>query len=123
MVISTRRDTKKFYMMEKNPSVSLLVHDFDAKKSELADETVGKYTITLNGEACIETGEVAEKYRAIHSLNNAGYEQFIQGAEIAIITIRVSDARVCDVNDRVRFWSRKESEPGAFGTRASSQGI
>ena len=55
VILSTRRDTKKFAMLTANPNVAILVHDFDSRKSELAGATGGKYTITLNGEARVET--------------------------------------------------------------------
>ena len=47
-----------------------------------------------------------------------GYEQFICGEGIAVITVRITVARVCDVNDRVRFWTRKDSIPGSFESEA-----
>jgi len=113
VILSTRRDTKKFAMLTANPLVAILVHDFDSRKSELAGATGGKYTITLNGEARVETTH-AEAYRQVHAQNNPGYEQFICGDGIAVVTVRVTVARVCDVNDRVRFWSREKSKPGEF---------
>ena len=36
------------------------------------------------------------------------YEQFIVGDDIAIITVTLTAARVCDVNDSVRHWSKAD---------------
>ena len=71
VILSTRRDTKKFAMLTANPHVAILVHDFDSRKSELAGATGGKFTITLNGEAQVETTN-AEAYRSVHAQNNPG---------------------------------------------------
>ena len=34
-----------------------------------------RYSITLNGRVRVESGELAEKYRAIHLARNANYSQ------------------------------------------------
>jgi hypothetical protein len=47
-------------------------------------------------------GEEAERYRGIHLGNNPDYSQFIAGEGIAVITISVQSARICNVQDKVR---------------------
>jgi hypothetical protein len=42
----------------------------------------------LNGIATVET-ENAELYRGLHAKNNPGYEQFIFGKDIAVVTVRI----------------------------------
>ena len=111
MIISTRRDTKKYDIITENNNVALLVHDFDASSgsdesnySSVAGQT--RYSITLNGTVKVQEGELAERYRQIHLSANPAYSQFIVGDEIAIITVNLERARVCDVNDRVSHFAR-----------------
>ena len=95
--------------------VHRLVHDFatHGDATERADYSpVGdrpRYSITLNGRVRVEEGELAERYRQIHLGRNAAYSQFIVGDDIAIITVRLNRARVCDVNDRVQHFRRDDS--------------
>lgn len=111
MVMSTRRNTKKYAMLTENENVALLVHDFAADAS--ADMTNyeevegrSKFSITLNGTVRVENGALAERYRRIHLARNSTYGQFIVGDDIAIVTVSLRSARVCDVNDSVRHWAR-----------------
>lgn len=46
--------------------------------------------------------------RAIHLKNNPDYSQFIAGDDIAVIKIAVEKARMCDINDRVSYWTARE---------------
>ena len=112
LVISTRRDTKKYAMLLVNSQVALLVHDFSSASA--ADDAnystrqgKARYTITLNGTVQEAHGDVAERYRAVHLQNNASYRQFIEGSDIAIILVTLTSARVCDVNDSVRVYSKE----------------
>jgi hypothetical protein len=52
----------------------------------------------------VETGERAEKYRRLHLQRNQEYSQFIEGADKAVITIKVRKARMCNVQDKVSMW-------------------
>ena len=54
-----------------------------------------------------EEGALAERYRAIHLARNKSYSQFIVGPDIAIITVHLQRARVCDVNDRVAHFAKQ----------------
>lgn len=112
MVISTQRKTKKFEILTENENVALLVHDFQTHLDGDEDNNYealgnrGKFSITLNGSVRVETGELAEKYRAIHLTRNEKYRQFIVGPDIAIITVHLTRARICDVNDHVTHFSK-----------------
>lgn len=100
IILSTNKRTKKFDILNKLKSVALLVHDF----GEQDGNTVG-YSLTLNGECHIETGDEAERYRAAHLKHNPDYPQFIVGEDIAILSIKVKSARLCNIHDQVEHWS------------------
>jgi hypothetical protein len=155
MVISTQRKTKKFDILTENENVALcvcwvpaatshalrhtaadrrmpgrLVHDFATHNDESNFDyellnNRPRYSITLNGRVRVEEGELAERYRQIHLGSNAGYSQFIVGEDIAIITVHLQRARVCDVNDRVAHFTRDGStwqelpQPGSPSSRPS----
>ena len=127
MIISTRRDTKKFEIITMNRSVALLVHDFEGSDDADAsnyEQIRGRtrYSITLNGTVKVQSGELAERYRAIHLASNPSYSQFIVGEDIAIVTVNLERARVCDVNDRVQHFERSEgSLHGVQWTEVTAQ--
>ena len=122
MIISTQRKTKKFEILTENENVALLVHDFQTHRDETITgapaasnpdyQPVGqrpKYSITLNGTVRVESGALAERYREVHLARNSAYRQFIVGADVAIVTVRLTRARVCDVNDHVQHYARDSS--------------
>ena len=115
MVISTQRKTKKFEILTENENVALLVHDFQTHRDGDHDSnyemlgTRAKYSITLNGTVRVETGALAEEYRRVHLARNEQYKQFIVGSDIAIITVHLTRARVCDVNDHVTHYKKDGS--------------
>jgi len=45
--------------------------------------------------------------RSIHKANNPAYEHFIVGESIAILAVRIDNARICDVHDKVSYWEAK----------------
>ncbi|CAN0135428.1 unnamed protein product [Scytosiphon promiscuus] len=101
IILSTRRDTKKYKLLQTGRNVAILVHEFP------------EITITLNGEATIQEGENAERYRDLHAGKNPDSKTFIVGPNIAIITVRVRSARICNVRDEVTVWNVGDSHPGA----------
>jgi len=114
LIISTQRKTKKFEIITGNKNVALLVHDFEASAGSDASnylqmEGKTRYSITLNGVVKVQEDELAEAYRQIHLAANHAYKQFIVGDDIAIITVHLTRARVCDVNDRVTHFERSAS--------------
>ena len=103
MIMSTQRNTKKYTILKENKNVALLVHGFESgRESDVEnynDTGKSRYSITLNGEVKEEQGELAEAYRAFHLQRNSEYSQFIVGDDIAVISVKLTSARVCDVND------------------------
>lgn len=125
LIMSTKRMTKKYELFCQNKNVALLVHDFtsDSRHDQTNyDVLEGKqrFSITLNGVVREESGDIAEAYRKIHLDRNREYAQFIVGEEIAILTVTLTSARVCDVNDSVRHWTKSESPDGAWGEETRS---
>ena len=92
------------------------MHDFATHNDErnavendysLVNGSRPRFSITLNGRVRVEEGSLAERYRAIHLARNKAYSQFIVGPDIAIITVHLQRARVCDVNDRVAHFAKQ----------------
>ena len=107
IVMSTRRDTKKFDLLRNQRGVAMLVHDFGSSPVE------GTYSIALNGDCFIvdDDGDeklLAERYRMKHLDHNPDYPQFIVGENIAILCVRVTSARICNINDKVQRWNIKD---------------
>lgn len=115
MIMSTQRNTKKYTILKENKNVALLVHGFESGQEKdgdnYNDEAKSRYSITLNGEVKEEQGELAEAYRSFHLQRNSEYSQFIIGDDIAIVSVKLTSARVCDVNDMVRHFSRSSASP------------
>ena len=106
--MSTRRDTKKYQALLNNPQVAILVHDFDTnrERAEKVLESSGTCSVTVYGDLTIVTDKnVEETYRSHHMSTNPKYKQFIEGNDIAIIVIRPSYARICNINDQVSVWT------------------
>ena len=47
-------------------------------------------------------------YRSIHLKCNPDYAQFISSASNAVVVVKVLNARMCDINDRVTYWCSKD---------------
>ncbi|KNC87736.1 hypothetical protein SARC_00170 [Sphaeroforma arctica JP610] len=112
IVLSTRRDTKKANnLLVSGGIVSLLIHDGDADTVTVnpveQESAQAKCTcsITLVGEASVESGERAERYRAKHLENNPKGAVFINGDNIAIVTVKVLEASICNSKDKVKRWT------------------
>jgi len=121
IILSTRRNTKKFFQIIDNPKVAILVHDFpndevslyaSSKEQKVCEKKKERkqWSITLNGtaEATTDGEPITEKYRELHMENNPDYKQFIIGEDIAVLIIRIDRARMCDVQDRVSYWNAKD---------------
>jgi len=107
IVMSTNRKTKKFDLLKKQENVALLVHDFGSGVSGIG----GSYSITLNGRCFIvDDPTERERFRAAHLEHNPDYPQFIVGPDIAILCVRVINARVCNINDQVQKWDVVSSQ-------------
>merc|ERR1739844_818709 len=75
------------------------------------DRQEGVHSITLNGICTIleDEKEKTEMYRAKHLQHNPDYPQFIVGSDISVLSIIITSARICNINDKVTKWSVKES--------------
>ena len=91
IIVSTRRNTKKFFNMQKNPAVALLIYRLPL-------------SCTIYGRADVEQGERTEFYRTLHLAHHRDMQQFISGPEIGIITIRMESAMTADLQDEVISW-------------------
>lgn len=108
LVMSTRRNTKKYEALVDNPKVAILIHDFDAKRNQESNSGGGTFSITIYGDVTVATGERAEILRSKHLGINPDYEQFIRGEDRAILVIQPNFARLCNINDTVSMWSSKD---------------
>ena len=97
IVLSTRRDTKKFAAIISNPRVAVLVHDF------VGDH--GTASVTINGTMHVTEGEQEERCRAAHLAKNAKMAQFIVGEQVAILVVTPQSARICNIQDKVTYWA------------------
>jgi nitroimidazol reductase NimA-like FMN-containing flavoprotein (pyridoxamine 5'-phosphate oxidase superfamily) len=102
IVMSTRRNTKKFQALLSNPNVAVLLHDFSAGSS--LEDTESACSVTVYGTVSIMDGAKAEELRASHLSANPLYPQFILGDDIAIFCITPTQARMCDITDKVTMW-------------------
>lgn len=109
--MSTRMNTKKYVMLQKQTGVALLVHDF--AQFEDGESGGGAYSITLNGMCHIVEGPDADRYRAAHLRANPRYPQFIIGEDIAMLCVDVKEARICDIHDRVTKWNANDGLKGS----------
>lgn len=117
IIMTTRRETKKFNMLRKQNGVAMLIHDFpqfgenEGSTDEGEDGQQGVFSITLNGECVIleDTNEKAEAYRAKHLQHNPDYPQFIVGPDIGVLCITITSARICNIDDKVTKWDARDS--------------
>lgn len=71
VIVSTRRNTKKYQFILENKEVALLVHDFSGEAEEDGQnyeelEGRARHSITLNGIVHEQTGELAERCADFH---------------------------------------------------------
>lgn len=117
IVMSTRKNTKKFTALMKNPSVAVLVHDFDSQRKTAArmddltaadvmpnNEKPGTFSVTVYGSIVVAEGDEAERLREYHLTCNPQYPQFICGSDIAVLYIQPTLARICNIADSVHTW-------------------
>ena len=118
LIMSTRRDTTKFRALKENKRVAVLIHDFPSEHRERVAAASAKaagqktqkrgqtYSVTLYGNVKVETGSDAERYRAAHlKRNGPDQKQFIVGDNIAIVTVLVDMAKICNQADQVHVWT------------------
>eukprot|EP00967_Tisochrysis_lutea_P003555 scaffold4224_cov43-Tisochrysis_lutea.AAC.2 len=66
LIVSTRRNTKKYQLLSANKHVALLIHDFAGESdADLLNYTAlegrQRHSITLNGDVKEQEGEMAER--------------------------------------------------------------
>ncbi|CAN0301068.1 unnamed protein product [Scytosiphon promiscuus] len=127
IILSTRRDTKKYKLLQTGRNVAILVHEFPESATSGAKSSAGDLDLRSRATAmplripracCVavrspQEGENAERYRDLHAGKNPDSKTFIVGPHIAIITVRVRSARICNVRDEVTVWNVGDSHPGA----------
>ncbi|KAK9457584.1 hypothetical protein V1511DRAFT_494054 [Dipodascopsis uninucleata] len=135
IVMTTERQTKKFFNMTANPRVSILVHDWVSKQAHADDPSsapqgltqfllsmnqaeLSSISATLNGQARIVTDDGEEKFFKEKHLNSnpSDARRFIDAANVAVVIVKVSSARVADMENNVFSWK----EPGAEATPVPS---
>ncbi|KAK7205050.1 hypothetical protein BZA70DRAFT_278965 [Myxozyma melibiosi] len=120
IVVTTERQTKKFFNISANPRVSILVHDWVAKQTNPVPSNAGpngltqfllsmnqaelsSISATLNGVARIVTDPEEEKFFKEKHLaaNPTDARTFIDTDDSALIVIKVSSARVVDTDNNL----------------------
>eukprot|EP00040_Diaphanoeca_grandis_P034369 m.212895 g.212895 ORF g.212895 m.212895 type:complete len:212 (-) comp33136_c0_seq5:30-665(-) len=101
IIMTTRKNTKKYQAIVENRNVSILVSDF----SHIKDTAPGTVAITLSGKVNLPEGDEADRLRQLHVENNPNYRQFIVGDDIAVFTVTIDRARICDIKDNVQHWA------------------
>lgn len=116
LVMSTRRDTRKFAAIANNDNVAVLLHDFDGRREPDGGGPTSRGTlaVTVYGRALLQSGVAAERMRAAHLLRNASSPQFIaDAATYDVFAVVPSSITCCDVQDKVYSWEALvASKPG-----------
>ena len=123
IIMSTRRNTTKYHAIEKIDQVTLLIHNFatdlktnqETTSSSDVNNDHNKYasthSITLYGNVNILSGTDAEEMRSKHLERHGDhYSQFIVGQDIAVLSVEVDSAKICNIKDEVTTWDSKEKQ-------------
>jgi general stress protein 26 len=114
IILSTRRDTAKFRAISQLTRVTLLLHDLNARDAAAARLPASTHSITLYGEVVILADAESEANRSAHlARHGSKYHQFIVGENVAMLSVSVESARICDARDQVRLWSRRDNAVSA----------
>lgn len=92
IILSTKKDSKKFYNIKKNKNVSLLIF---SEKKELSITFVGTVEIVKN--------EKEKYYKEIH-MNNNKRQQFISGDTISLMIFNIKKITVSNNKDEVKYY-------------------
>lgn len=120
VVMTCSRQTRKFQNILVNPRVSLLVHDWSTRQqatkatdlttllSSLNAASLSKYSITLNGNAEILTGNSAQhfKQKMLESLPET--RCYIED-DSAMIAVHFGSARISDSANNLEQWKSATS--------------
>ena len=91
VILSTRRDSKKYNNIIKNKKISLLLF---SNSSELS--------ATFLGTAMTMDGEKERRYRDMHMKKN-NMPQFILGENIGVVVFSIEQVIISDKQDRVTY--------------------
>ncbi len=93
VILSSRKNSKKYSNIQKNKNISLLVFSNSPKKSA-----------TLLGTALIinSKDEKEDYYRQLH-MNNCNMPQFILGEDIKLIIFKIEEIIISDSKDNVNY--------------------
>lgn len=91
VILSTRRNSKKYENIIKNKNVSLLLFSLSSGLSA-----------TFLGKAMTTEGQEEERYRKMHMEKN-NMPQFILGEDIGLIVFRMDQIIVSDRQDHVTY--------------------
>ena len=89
------------------------MHDFPAdKEARKSDSLYAKtHSISLYGNVTILSGENAEEMRLKHLERHGDeYAQFIVGKDIAVLSVDVESATLCNIKDQVTRWDSRYIE-------------
>lgn len=117
VILASHKDTQKFANIEKNPKISLLIHDwttagkgsqssFSAGSDSLSallhnlnQNEISALSATFGGQATILSGEKADYYRnKLLEANSKEAKCFIESAEV--IAVKILGAKVTDKENR-----------------------
>jgi len=114
IILSTRRDTAKFQAISLLTRVTLLLHDLKGRDAAAARLPATTHSITLYGEVAILADEDSEAYRSAHlARHGSEYQQFIVGENVAMLSVSVESARICNSRDQVKRWSKRDRSVSA----------
>ncbi|TJX15183.1 pyridoxamine 5'-phosphate oxidase family protein [Tissierella creatinini] len=95
IILSSRRNSKKFENILSNREVSLLIHN-DNPGTPLEDIV----SVTINGKAYEEDAQ-RDYYQKLHTTKHNNRHQFIIGDEIAILLVSIDKIHTSDIHDQV----------------------
>lgn len=98
VVLSTRRDSRKYHNILKNKRISLLLFSSDSEISA-----------TFLGTAMTLEGEEERHYREMHMEKN-NMPQFILGDNIGVVVFSIEQIVISDKNDRVTYIEETDKE-------------
>ena len=102
IILSSREDTTKVNHIKKNPEVAILFYNLGGRREK-------PISCTLNGIASLLSPDNDQYYRDYHYKKNFHMGTFIIGENIVVITVRVTQITLSDVEDRVRTWTQDPS--------------
>jgi len=131
IIMTTKRDTKKYHNMTANPYVSMLVHGFGTPRQwtgrqqeasslqkfllQLNQSAQEAISATLNGQATLLQGKEAADYRDLHLQSNPSDAScYIASPDVAVIRVSIASCRIShDQEDYVERWG---GTPTGVGT-------